>query len=232
MKLILKNIEKSFGAQKVLKGVNYEFEEGKIYGLLGRNGAGKTTLFKVLYDDLSQENGDIFLEEEGVRKPLQAAEVGMLFSDPLLPEYLTGLEFTKFFMDVHGLDSSLAQEEMEKMDFSEMDQNKFIKDYSTGMKAKLSLMSLMLASPKVLLLDEPLTSLDVIMASKMKSLLRNFREGRILIFSTHMMEVARDLCEEIVLLRGGKTSAFVAQKDFEEELIEHLMAEEGEQQDA
>ena len=229
MKIILENIEKSFGEQKVLKGVNYEFEEGKIYGLLGRNGAGKTTLFKVLYDDLKQEEGHVYIEENGMRRPLEASEVGMLFSEPILPDYLTGYEFTRFFMDVHGLDSLKARDELAKMDFSEEDQRKFIKDYSTGMKAKLSLMSLMLASPKVLLLDEPLTSLDVVMASKMKSLLREFREGRILIFSTHVMEVARDLCEEIVLLRGGKTSHFVAQGDFERELIEHLVEEDAEQ---
>lgn len=226
MKLILENIQKSFGEQQVLKGVDYTFEEGKIYGLLGRNGAGKTTLFNVLYDDLKEDEGRAYIEENGERRPLEASEVGMLFSEPLLPEYLTGLEFIRFFMDVHHLDSSRAKEEMEKMEFSDVDQNKFIKDYSTGMKAKLSLLSLMLASPKILLLDEPLTSLDVIMASKMKSLLRQFREGRILIFSTHVMEVARDLCEEIVLLRGGKTSHFVPQKDFEEELIQHLMEDE------
>ncbi|HHX04059.1 MAG TPA: ATP-binding cassette domain-containing protein [Tissierellia bacterium] len=228
MKLILENIQKSFGSQKVLKGVHYTFEEGKIYGLLGRNGAGKTTLFKVLYDELEAEEGHVYIEEDGARHPLKPSEVGMLFSEPILPEYLTGFEFTRFFMDVHGLDVTKAKDELAKMDFSEADQNKFIKDYSTGMKAKLSLMSLMLASPKVLLLDEPLTSLDVVMASKMKALLREFRQGRILIFSTHVMEVARDLCEEIVLLRGGKTSHFVPKRDFEEELIRHLMEDEAE----
>lgn len=226
MKLVLDTIHKNFDTQEVLRGVSFTFEDGKIYGLLGRNGAGKTTLFQILYGDLKADEGTAYLEENGEKTPLQPRDVGMLFAEPLLPEYLTGIEFVRFFMDVHNLDSSKAVEEMEKMEFTDEDQKKFIKNYSTGMKAKLSLLSLMLASPKVLLLDEPLTSLDVVMASKIKTLLRKYKENRVLIFSTHVMEVARDLCEEIVLLRNGKTTPFLPQKDFEEELISHLMEDE------
>ncbi|MDO5695855.1 MAG: ABC transporter ATP-binding protein [Eubacteriales bacterium] len=221
MQLVLKNIEKSFGRQSVLKGGHYTFEEGKIYGLLGRNGAGKTTLFNILYGDVASDTGSITLADEQGLHPLDHNDVGMLFSEPLLPEYLTGYEFTRF-MDVHGLGASQAGNELEQMAFSRSDQDKFIKDYSTGMKAKLSLMSLMLEKPKILLLDEPLTSLDVIMASTIKQLLKDYKQGHILIFSTHVMEVARDLCEEIVLLRSGKISPFTAHGNFEEELIAHL----------
>ncbi len=229
MQIVLEGITKSFGEEEVLRGVDFTFDEGKIYGLLGRNGAGKTTLFKTFYGDLPVDSGTAYIIEDGVQKPLEPKDVGMLFSEPILPEYLTGEEFVRFFMDVHELDGNRAKEELAKMEFSEADMRKFIKDYSSGMRSRLSLLTLMMASPKILLLDEPLTSLDVIMAAKIKSILKQYKSGHILIFSTHIMEVARDLCEEIVLLRSGKTSSFRAVEDFEEELIEHLL--EGEDED-
>lgn len=84
------------------------------------------------------------------------------------------------------------------------DRDKLLKDYSHGMKNKMQMLVNIMAKPKLLLLDEPLTSLDVVVAEEMKELLRNERSGRIIIFSTHILDLALDLCDEIVLLSHGE----------------------------
>ena len=83
------------------------------------------------------------------------------------------------------------------------DRDKLLKDYSHGMKNKMQMLINIIARPSVLLLDEPLTSLDVVVAEEMKQLLRSLKNGRITIFSTHIMDLALDLCDEIVLLNHG-----------------------------
>ena len=99
MKLVIKNLEKKFGNKEVLKDINFEFESGKIYGLLGRNGAGKTTLFNCLNEDLEIDNGSFFIEDKETRK-VEASDIGYVLSTPVVPEFLTGREFLKFFIDI------------------------------------------------------------------------------------------------------------------------------------
>ena len=85
MKLILRNIKKEFNLIDVLKGCDFEFESGKIYGLLGRNGAGKTTLFNIIYSELEKDSGEILLEQEGVVDVVNPRDVGMVFAETFLP---------------------------------------------------------------------------------------------------------------------------------------------------
>lgn len=98
MKLIIEQLLKSFGNKKVLKNISFTFEEGKIYGLLGRNGAGKTTLFNCLNQDMKVDNGKFYLEIDGVCQDLTADRMGYVLSTPAVPEFLTGREFLKFFL--------------------------------------------------------------------------------------------------------------------------------------
>jgi len=101
LNLVLQNIEKSYEENQVLKKLSYTFEKGKIYGLLGRNGAGKTTLFNCISGDLVFENGKVILLEEGSSKDIDYSKVGYVFSEPVLPEFLTGYEFLKFYIDIN-----------------------------------------------------------------------------------------------------------------------------------
>ena len=89
------------------------------------------------------------------------------------------------------------------MKIEKEDRDKLLKDYSHGMKNKMQMLVNIIASPAVLLLDEPLTSFDVVVAEEMKQMLRNIKKDHILIFSTHIMELALDLCDEIVILNQG-----------------------------
>lgn len=135
MKLVIKNLEKKFGTKEVLKDINFEFESGKIYGLLGRNGAGKTTLFNCLNEDLEIDNGSFFIEDKETRK-VEASDIGYVLSTPVVPEFLTGREFLKFFIDINkdkitDLKSIDEYFDLIKLDVS--DRDKLMKDYSHGM---------------------------------------------------------------------------------------------------
>jgi len=206
MKLILKNIQKNFDDKKVLKDVSFTFEAGKIYGLLGRNGAGKTTLFNCINEDLKIDGGSFCVEEDGRSRELTAEDLGYVLAAPVVPEFLTGREFLQFFIDINTdkLDEKKKVDEyFDLMQIGPEDRDRLLKDYSHGMKNKMQMLIYFIANPGVLLLDEPLTSFDVVVADEMKKLLRTIKKDHILIFSTHIMELALDLCDEIVILNKG-----------------------------
>ncbi len=206
MKFVIEHLQKKFGGKEVLRDIDFTFESGKIYGLLGRNGAGKTTLFNCLNRDIKADGGTFWLEENGVRRAPEAGDVGYVLSTPTVPEFLTGREFLKFFLDINEKSIKNVRpldEYFEYMGIAADDRDKLLKDYSHGMKNKMQMLVNIIAQPNLLLLDEPLTSLDVVTSEEMKKLLRSLKAGRITIFSTHIMDLALDLCDEIVLLHGG-----------------------------
>ena len=230
MKFVIEHLAKSFEKKQVLKDITFAFEAGKIYGLLGRNGAGKTTLFNCLNRDLKADGGNFWIEEaNGARRAVVAEDIGYVLSTPTVPEFLTGREFLKFFMDIN--EKSLKNprsidEYFDSMSIAPEDRDKLLKDYSHGMKNKMQMLINIIAQPNVLLLDEPLTSLDVVVAEEMKQLLRKLKKGHILIFSTHIMELALDLCDEIVVLSQGTLKKVergaLDEEAFKEKIIEIL----------
>ena len=219
MKLKIEHLQKRFDTKEVLKDVAFTFEPGKIYGLLGRNGAGKTTLFNCLNQDISVDGGRFYLEDEMGEHDLRLEDIGYVLSTPQVPEFLTAREFLKFFIEIN---KESLQEEKEIDEYFDIvnlereDRNRLLKDFSHGMKNKMQMLINIIASPKVLLLDEPLTSLDVVVAEEMKNILRDLKHDRILILSTHIMELAFDLCDEIVLLSQGELRAVSSALDEEE----------------
>ena len=207
MKFVIEHLSKHFGKKEVLRDIDFTFESGKIYGLLGRNGAGKTTLFNCLNRDMKVDSGSFYLEEAGRRREVHAEDVGYVLSTPTVPEFLTGREFLKFFIEINEkkLENLKPKDDyFELMSIAPEDRDKLLKDYSHGMKNKMQMLINIVAQPNVLLLDEPLTSLDVVVAEEMKQLLRSLKNGRVTIFSTHIMDLALDLCDEIVLLNHGE----------------------------
>lgn len=206
MKLIVKNVTKNFEKKEVLKGINFEFEKGKIYGLLGRNGAGKTTFFNCLNDDIKIDSGEFIIEENEKQRKVKIDDIGYVLSTPTVPEFLTGREFLKFFLEINQKTIQNPKTIDEYFDFMKIqkeDRDKLLKDYSHGMKNKMQMLVNIIANPNILLLDEPLTSLDVVVAEEMKQMLKGIKKDHIIIFSTHIMELALSLCDEIVLLNHG-----------------------------
>ncbi len=233
MNFIISHLSKHFEKKEVLRDIDFCFEEGKIYGLLGRNGAGKTTLFNCLNRDLIADGGSFYLEEDGVHKQVKAEDIGYVLSTPTVPEFLTGREFLKFFMDINEAsiqDPKPLDVYFDSMSIEPEDRDKLLKDYSHGMKNKMQMLINIIAQPKILLLDEPLTSLDVVVAEEMKQLLRSLKNGRITIFSTHIMDLALDLCDEIVLLSHGELEVVeksnLDNHEFKEKIIAALREEE------
>lgn len=206
MKLLIQGLKKSFEQKEVLKNIDFQFEEGKIYGLLGRNGAGKTTLFNCLNEDVEVDQGSFFMEDNSKRRAIEASDIGYVLSVPVVPEFLTGREFLKFFIDInhdHIKDLKSIDEYFDMMRIDKEDRDRLMKDYSHGMKNKLQMLVNIIANPKVLLLDEPLTSFDIVVSEEMKQILREIKKDHIIIFSTHIMELALDLCDELVVLNNG-----------------------------
>lgn len=206
MKLIIQDLIKNFDKKEVLKGINFEFEQGKIYGLLGRNGAGKTTFFNCINKDIDIDNGKFLLKDKENIREVTLEDIGYVLSTPTVPEFLTGREFLKFFLDINKkniVNPKSIDEYFDFMKIDKEDRNKLLKDYSHGMKNKMQMLINIIANPKILLLDEPLTSLDVVVAEEMKQLLKSIKSNHIIIFSTHIMELALSLCDEIVISNHG-----------------------------
>lgn len=226
MKLEIQNIHKRFQDKEVLKGANYTFSEGKIYGLLGRNGAGKTTLFNILYGELEADKGKAEIIMDDMRRELVHEDLGMVFAETLLPDFLTGYEYIKFYMDLHNPDNEQTVDDyLDLFTFSEEERHRIIKGYSSGMKSKLAILCQFISRPKIIFLDEPLTAIDIIASAEIKDMLMELRKGRILILSTHMIQLAKDLCDDIVLLHNGKLRHFetaLNREDFDESLLEAL----------
>ena len=235
MEFVISHLVKSYGSKQVLKDVDFVFEEGRIYGLLGRNGSGKTTFFNCINSDIDYNSGSFYLRENRDSEqtiPLKPEDIGYIVSTPTVPEFMTGREFLKFFIEVHDeiKPDKTIDEYFEYMKIPEDDRDRLLKDYSHGTKNKMQMLLNIIAAPRLMLLDEPLTSLDVIIAEEMKNVIRSQKQGRITIFSTHLLDVAVDLCDEIVLLHNGRLEPIdksnLGSDDFKEKIIEALRDQE------
>lgn len=209
MKLILEKLNKSFGSKQVLKDISFEFEKGRIYGILGRNGIGKTTLFNCLSKEIETDSGRAYLTESGQETLLGPDNMGYVFSTAILPEFLTGYEFIKFYLEVNRNridDNKTIEEYFDMIKIGEADQHQLIKNYSLGMKNKIQLLMTIILKPFVILLDEPLSSLDVVVSLEMKNFLKSVSKDHIIIITTHILQLAIDLCDEIVVFNHGRLS--------------------------
>ena len=242
MRLHIEGLKKTYKEKAVLKGIDYTFEQGRIYGLLGRNGAGKTTLFNCLARYLDFENGRIGIDHDdssadaasffaaGGNMDYNESDIGFVFTQPHLPEFLTGREFIKFFIEINGdkVKNPLEIDEYFKLvAFDPEDGDRLIKSYSHGMMNKLQmLVSLFILKPPVILLDEPLTSFDVVAALEVRNMIKAIKKDHIIIFSTHILQLAQDLCDEIIVLHDGVLRHIPQEKihspEFESDIIKLL----------
>ena len=226
MKLEISNLSKSFDHQVVLKDINLTLEKGKIYALLGRNGAGKTTFFNCISKEITSDSGTAFFDDG---RELMHQDVGFVYTKPMLPEFMTGFEFLTFFMDIHqnrGFERHDIHHYFDAIQFNQEDRYKLIKEYSHGMQNKLQMLCIMMLKPKVLFLDEPLTSFDVVASIEMKRQLVALKEDCIMVLSTHMMQIAKDICDEVIILHHGEASLLDSKRlqdpSFEQDIIDIL----------
>lgn len=234
MKLIIDQAQKSFGDNLVIDRASHIFEQGKIYGLLGRNGAGKTTLFDLISNKKGLDGGRIYLQEEdGSERALDQEDLFYMVANPLLPNFLTGREFLQFFMDVNSKyikDNSRSIDQLfDWISLEKKERDRLIQGYSLGTRNKLQMLMFILMAPPIILMDEPLTSLDVLVQMTIKDMLKSMEKKHIILFSTHILQLAKDLCDEVVILHKGQISGIsfreLENEDFERQLIERLQGE-------
>jgi len=226
MKLQVASISKKFDQKIIFDQASFTFEKGKIYGLLGRNGSGKTTFFNCIAKNLKLDEGQIQLLEEDEARNYDNTEIGFTQTYPQLPAFMTAYEFIRFYMDIHReqiKDTRKPEDWLTLVGIKEEDQHRLLKDFSHGMQNKVQMLLSLVVQPPVLLLDEPLTSFDPVAALEFKQLIREAKKDSVIIFSTHILQLAQDLCDEIVLLHHQRFEAIPSEKlhdaDFEQEIV-------------
>lgn len=223
--LELKGIEKRYDSGFLLAVPQLHIQEGSIYGLLGTNGAGKTTMIRMILGLLKPTKGAVYIDEENVLSNAQVKrKLGYIPDVPNLYEELTGYEHVEFIARLYNM------YDKEKIDqyfkYFEMwnYKDKLISTYSKGMKQKVSIISALIHNPKVLILDEPFTGLDPLAIMKVKDILKKFveMEGNVVIFSTHDLDVADNLCNQAILLDKGKIMCNITEQELRREGLEKI----------
>lgn len=207
--LEIKNLVKTFGNRRALQGINFHLKKGEIYGLLGPNGAGKTTTLKILAGLLLFDSGEILVKGEIYNR--DNSELKRLISyvpdEPFVYEKLTGEEHLHFYADLYKLPDAVRQE---KFDFFfkyfefESYRHELVESYSTGTRQKLLISQAFLVEPEILLLDEPLSSIDPLVARKFKNYLKEITvKGTVVLFATHILSLAQEVSSRLGVIING-----------------------------
>ncbi len=201
------HISKSFGEFVAVDDLSMEVKAGSIFGLLGPNGAGKSTTIRMIVNIILPDKGQITLFGQPMSSKLQE-RVGYLPEDRGLYKKMKIGEQLAFFAELKGLKQHEAQRRIDewlaRIEMTEW-KNKKWEELSKGMQQKVQFVSTILHSPDLVILDEPFSGLDPISASLLKEIVHELKENnKTIIFSTHLMEQAEELCDEICLINHGR----------------------------
>jgi len=209
----MRQLVKRYGEKAAVDGVSLEVHGGEIFGFLGPNGAGKTTTIKVIVGLLQPTSGTVRVGGHDVQKePLQAkASSGYVPDEPHLYPKLTGRELLRFVGDLYGVTGEQVERRIDELlrlfDLTPAADDT-IDSYSHGMRQKTALAAALVHDPKVLVLDEPTVGLDPKSARLIKDLLRQMAErGAAVFLSTHILEIAENMCDRIGIINQGRLIA-------------------------
>ncbi len=209
----LKGVSKRFDRIVAVDNVALEITAGEVFGLLGPNGSGKSTMIKMLLGLVQPDYGSVEVLGIDVSKDPIAVKrnIGYVPESPRLYEFLTGLEYLDFIGDVYGMktdEKKLRVNEYLKALELEGREGDMISGYSQGMKQKVALISALLHRPRLLVLDEPLSSLDPKSARIVKDILHELKaQGVTTLMSTHVLEIAEAICDRIGIMYQGRVLA-------------------------
>lgn len=214
MKLLeIKNLTKRYGYKVAVDNLTLTVESGDIYGFIGHNGAGKSTCIKAVCGIHSFEAGDILIDGKSLKtSPTECKKIVAYIPDnPDIYGYLTGRQYVKFVADMFRVDAEKRKNLLNK--YSRMFEMESVLDdlvssYSHGMRQKLVIISSLIHSPKLLVMDEPFVGLDPSATFLMKEVLTEIcKDGGAIFFSTHVLDVAEKICNKIAIIKDGKLLA-------------------------
>ena len=208
-----RHLHKRFGAVTAVQDVSLTAKDGRITGLLGPNGAGKSTTLRMLYTVLQPDSGDAFIDGISITQQSLAARrcMGVLPHGAGVYPHLTARENIEYFAELHGLSRAACEERTSQMiELLEMSDfaDRQAKGFSQGQRLKTSLARAMVHEPRNILLDEPTNGLDVMAVRTLRALLLKLKaSGRCILLSSHVMQEVAALCDEVVVIAGGKVVA-------------------------
>ena len=204
-------IEKTNATHKVaVNGLSFNCFKGEIYGLLGPNGAGKTTTLRIISTLIKADEGTVLVDGYDISKnpDIVRSKIGFLTSELKLEDYFTPEYLFDFFSQLHNVDEKLIDERKERL-FKKFGIDTFrevkVKDLSTGMKQKVSLVIAIAHDPEIVIFDEPTNGLDVITAKTVTDFLIELKkEGKTIVLSTHIFSLVEKLCDRVCIVMDGK----------------------------
>lgn len=208
------NLSKSYKNKKAIENISIEVKKGEVFGFIGHNGAGKTTTIKSIVGIHNFEEGDILINSKSIKEnPIECKkDIAYIPDNPDIYESLTGIQYLNFIADIFKVSKNEREKKIkyysEKFEINRA-LGDLISSYSHGMKQKLVIISALIHSPKVLILDEPFVGLDPKASFILKEIMREFcNNGGCIFFSTHVLEVAEKICDKIGIIKGGKLMAY------------------------
>ncbi len=206
----IKNVTKKYGDKKAVDSISFNVEDGDIFAFIGHNGAGKTTLIKSIVGIHDFEEGDIIIDGMSIKeKPVECKKLMAFVPDnPETYEHMKAIDYINFICDMYEVDTETRTKNIKKYaTLFEMEDklNDTIDSYSHGMKQKIVLISALAHNPRILIMDEPFVGLDPKAVFDIKEVLNEMvKEGKIVFYSTHILDVAEKLCSRVAIIKNGK----------------------------
>ena len=206
----IKNVTKKYGEKKALDNVSFKVEDGDIFAFIGHNGAGKTTLIKSIVGIHDFDEGDILIDGMSIKdNPVECKKLMAFVPDnPETYEHMKAIDYINFICDMYETPTEIREENIKKYaKLFEMEDklNDTIDSYSHGMKQKIVLISALSHNPEILIMDEPFVGLDPKAVYDIKEVLNEMtKEGKIVFYSTHILDVAEKLCSRVAIIKSGK----------------------------
>jgi len=212
--LIIENLSKSFGSNKVLKSISITFEKGKVYGIVGENGSGKTTLFNCIAE---LENFEGIIKDDFEKRK---NTLGFLQTEPYFFSKITGKEYLQLLCNARNV----KIEDFEDKNIFDLPLNQYAATYSTGMKKKLALTAILIQKNNLFILDEPFNGVDIQSNIIITEIINRLKEvNKTVIISSHIFSTLNETCDAIFVLKNGKVSEKVLKEDFKKLELEMKM---------
>ena len=206
----IKNVTKKYGNKKAIDNMSFTVNDGDIFAFIGHNGAGKTTLIKSIVGIHDFDEGDILIDGMSIKdKPVECKKLMAFVPDnPETYEHMKAIDYINFICDMYEIDTDIRAANIKKYAklFDMEDKlNDTIDSYSHGMKQKIVLISALSHNPRILIMDEPFVGLDPKAVFDIKEVLNEMiKEGKIVFYSTHILDVAEKLCSRVAIIKNGK----------------------------